>query len=318
MTTGDEQRTMSKFSYRKGILPENSIEIFLKGLLMGVCDIIPGISGGTIAFTTGIYERLLHAVKSFSPKVVKDVALWVTNRNATHTQELIKDFRQMDVGFLSVLFLGISIALMLMSHIVGYLLEHYFAYLMAFFIGLILSSSKILFDHIVNHKKENILFGFMGIACGLSLLLFVPAIVNPSPLYLFMSGFLAISAMFLPGISGAFILLILGVYEHLVLALHDVVGNIRDIFFFILGAILGAFTISRLILFLFSRYRCETLYLLLGLVLGSLSIPLQQIFKEAHSFSLLELTGALVLFGVGVLSVSIVQKIHARQKNPQI
>jgi putative membrane protein len=294
---------------------KDHILIFLKGLLMGICDIIPGISGGTIAFITGIYERLMNAVKSFSPKVIKDIVFWLMNRSPSSKEEVKEDIKNLDLGFLIVLFSGIGISILLMSKVVGFLLENYFPYLIAFFMGLIFASSKIIYDHIRNHKLTNMMFGGIGILLGLSLFLFVPTKVDPSQFYLFISGFFAISAMFLPGISGAFILLIMGVYEHLINVLRDIFTNFTDIFFFGLGAILGAFTISRIIVFLFSKNKCRTLYLLLGLVIGCLSIPIRDVINTTNSFSLVQFAVLVLLFSLGITSVWIVNKLGSNKHN---
>ena len=139
---------------------KNKILLFLKGLLMGICDIIPGISGGTIAFITGIYIRLINAIKNISPKLFYNIFLSPFNKK--NRENLKQDIKKIDLGFLFILFLGIGTALLLGSKIVKFLLNNYFIYTLCFFIGLILASSKIIFDNIQNHKKKNILLGILG------------------------------------------------------------------------------------------------------------------------------------------------------------
>lgn len=288
---------------------KNKILLFLKGLLMGICDIIPGISGGTIAFITGIYMRLINAIKNISPKLFYDIFLSPFNKK--NRENLKQDVKKIDLGFLFVLFLGIGTALLLGSKIVKFLLSNYFIYTLSFFIGLILASSKIIFDNIQNHKKKNILFGILGFILGILLSILVPVDLVPTKSYVFVGGFLAISAMFLPGISGAFILLIMGLYEFMINILHDIPGNIVYFIIFVAGAALGAFTISRIISFLFKKDKCKTLYVLLGLVLGTLSVPLKKIFE----MGLFQISNVLIMLFFLLLGVFLVVIIMRYRKN---
>jgi len=288
---------------------KNKILLFLKGLLMGICDIIPGISGGTIAFITGIYMRLINAIKNISPKLFYDIFLSPFNKK--NRENLKQDVKKIDLGFLFVLFLGIGTALLLGSKIVKFLLSNYFIYTLSFFIGLILASSKIIFDNIQNHKKKNILFGILGFILGILLSILVPVDLVPTKSYVFVGGFLAISAMFLPGISGAFILLIMGLYEFMIDILHDIPGNIVYFIIFVAGAALGAFTISRIISFLFKKDKCKTLYVLLGLVLGTLSVPLKKIFE----MGLFQISNVLIMLFFLLLGVFLVVIIMRYRKN---
>jgi len=279
---------------------------------MGVCDLIPGISGGTIAFITGIYTRLIDAVKSFSPKLIYDIFTYPIHKKRDGLKE---DIKKLDLVFLLVLMLGISSALLAGSRIIKFLLEDYYAYTLSFFIGLILASSKVIFSHIQNHNIKNVSFGLLGFMLGLSLCILVPLIVTPTLGYVFLGGFFAVSAMFLPGISGAFILLIMGLYEFMINVLNDISSNISYFLVFIIGALSGAFCISRIISFLFKRNRCRTLYVLLGLVIGALSTPLKKIlqttsFQVSNVFIMVFwlLLGALL-----VVLVTIYGKAHERK-----
>lgn len=290
---------------------KNSITIFLKGILMGICDIIPGISGGTIAFITGIYTRLINAVKSFSPSLILDFFQYLKNKE--NKGKLIESIKKLDLIFLITLVAGIGTAFLLMSRIISFLLEEYFAFTMSFFIGLILASSRVIYKKIENHKLKNISFGILGLLIGILLAILSPASVNPNIFYIFLSGFLAINAMFLPGISGAFILLILGVYEFMLKVLHDLIGNIQYLIAFIFGAALGAFTISRIISFLFKKDRCKTLYALLGLVIGSLSMPLRRVYENTASWNLYNITLMVILFILGLITVNIITRLEKRK-----
>ena len=285
----------------------DKISIFLKGFLMGICDLIPGISGGTIAFITGIYTRLIDAVKSFSPKLFYDILTYPVNRKKDSLREGIK---KLDLIFLLILVLGIISAFLTGSRAIKFLLEEYLAYTLSFFIGLILASSKTIFEHIENHSIKNILFCFLGLILGLTFSILGHLTVRPSLGYVFLGGFCAVSAMFLPGISGAFILLIMGLYEFMIGVLNDIRGNISYFLIFIAGALLGAFSISRIISFLFKKNRCRTLYVLLGLVIGALSTPLKKIIATA-SF---RISDVFIMVFCFLLGVSLVVLMGSYQK----
>ena len=281
---------------------KNKFLLFLKGILMGICDLIPGISGGTIAFITGIYMRLINAVKAFSPSAFYNFFQYTITRDKQKLKILKKDIKKLDLGFLLILFLGIFTAILLGSKIIKYLLENYFAYTLTFFIGLILASSKIIFDNIKNHKMKNISIGILGFIFGVSLIFFIPKSVTPTLFYVFIGGVIAISALFLPGISGAFILLIMGLYEFIINSLHNILENINYLIAFGIGAVLGAISISRIISFLFKKDKCKTLYFLLGLVIGAVSIPI----KKIYAITLFNLSNSLVMLSLFLLSIFIV------------
>jgi len=166
-------------------------------------------------------------------------------------------------------------------------------------------SSTIIFNHIQNHNIKNISFGFFGFALGLMFSILVPLTVTPTLGYVFLGGFLAVNAMFLPGISGAFILLIMGLYEFMINVLNDISNNISYFLLFIAGALLGAFSISRIISFLFKKNRCRTLYVLLGLVIGALSVPLKKILQTV-SFQISNVFIMVFWLLLGVLLVALV------------
>lgn len=283
------------------------IQNFIKGFLMGVCDIIPGISGGTIAFITGIYQRLISSVKSFSFRLIYDAIVFIFSKKRSDVGKLKKDIKSLDLVFLLTVISGILTAILLSSKIISYMLNNYYVLTMSFFIGLIFASSIIIYAHIKNHNFLNILTGLLGLISMVVIMFFRPIeIINPSLFYLYLGGFLGISAMFLPGISGAFILLIMGLYLHLLNYLHDIPNYLLEILVFVSGIITGAFVISRLINFLFKKYKCKTLYFLLGLVIGSLLIPLKEIFVKINK-NLLEINLSLTFFLLGLLIVSILE-----------
>jgi len=277
---------------------------FLKGLLMGLCDLVPGISAGTIAFITGIYERLITAIKGFSPSLAYNLITF-------NKQELSQDIKRLDLKFLATLVSGILIAIIFFSKIILFLLESYFSFTMIFFVGLILASAKTIFDHIERHHSMNTAVSLVGLALGVSLAFLIPANVQPTVWYVFLGGFLAISAMVLPGISGSFILLILGVYSFMLESLHDLPNRINYVLAFIVGAILGLVVISRIVSLLFKKDKSKTLYFLLGLVIGGLSVPIREIY---HTINLgtVSVIVHIVIFFLGILAAYWIKKLAKR------
>ncbi len=254
----------------------NRISIFLKGMLMGVCDLIPGISGGTIAFITGIYERLIDAVANITPKNYYELVF--------NSKKRKKLFKKLDVLFLVLLFGGIFSAIILGSKVISFLIDNYYSYVFAFFTGLILASSLFISKQIKVKNNLNKLVGSFGFICGVILLFLSPQeIISPSFFTTLVSGFLAIFALFLPGISGSFILVILGMYEYVVNLVKNF--DLVNLLPFAIGTGLGVIIISRFVKFLFDFDKCKTLYFLLGLVLGTLSIPIRNIYLSIEIFS---------------------------------
>lgn len=243
---------------------------------MGICDLVPGVSGGTIAFITGIYERLIKAISYYNPKTKIDFLIALKNKDKNKIKEIIKN---LDILFLITLILGIGTAIITGSHLISYLLENYFIYVIAFFIGLIIASAKIIYENIGKHTYKNLIFGEIGIILGLLLFFLTPGnIQNPSYLYIILGGFIGISAMFLPGISGSFLLLIMGLYEHIINSVKTF--EIKTIGAFAIGAIFGVMIISRIIRFFFEKDKPKTLYVLLGLVIGTLIIPITDLINK--------------------------------------
>ena len=264
---------------------------------MGVCDIIPGISGGTIAFITGIYERLISGVTQYTPRNVLALCFADTRKTA---------WKRLDVLFFVQLLLGIGIAVFAGSYVVPYLLEHYFVSTMSFFVGLIFASGLSISRHVKSTSLSQRLFLPLGLIVGVGLLYIVPASITPGLLYVFFSGFVAICAMFLPGVSGSYILLLLGSYEAVLAGLRST--NVAVVGLFLLGALGGALTISRCIIWLLKHYRSQTLLFLVGLVIGSLAVPLKQMVAQGIATQWIS---SVVLFFLGLLCVFLVERRNA-------
>lgn len=225
---------------------------------MGMADLVPGVSGGTIAFLTGIYARLLEAIGAIPdqlPLLFKGkIALFLKN---------------IDAYFLITLMAGIGVSILVFSRPITYLLHTYPVLLNALFLGLILASTLFVY-------RQNKLWNFLNISsCTLAFLLAYVVVhlsviqeVSINLWYIFFCATLAICAMILPGISGSFILVILGVYAAVLDALHDL--NWAIIAAFLAGALFGLLSFARVVSYLFKHHPTTALSVLTGFLLGSL------------------------------------------------
>ena len=236
----------------------NYFWIFLRGLAMGAADLVPGVSGGTIAFITGIYPRLIEALG----QIPKQIPLLLKGKFSDF-------FKAIDALFLLVLLSGIGTSILLLSQPITYLLHHYPVLLNAFFMGLILASTLFIIRQNKHWKLAQILALALGFLFAFSIVqLPVLADQTDHKLYIFLSAMLAICAMILPGISGSFVLLVLGAYTPVLEALQY--RNLEIIGIFVAGAALGLLSFVHLVSYLFKRYPAVTLASLIGFLLGAL------------------------------------------------
>lgn len=232
--------------------------ISIKGMCMGAADVIPGVSGGTIAFLTGIYEELLDSIKSVNKEAFKYL----------FTFKFGKLWKHINGNFLLSLFLGILISLFSLAELMKYLMVHQPIPLWSFFFGLIIASAIILLKDIQLKKLSNIIPILIGAAIGAAICLLSPAQTPNELWFIFISGAIAICAMILPGISGSFILLLMGKYEFILNSLTSL--NIPVLATFAAGAIIGIISFSHLLSWLLKRYYSTAISLLCGIMIGSL------------------------------------------------
>ncbi|WP_323757962.1 DUF368 domain-containing protein [Roseivirga sp.] len=235
------------------------ILLYFKGIAMGSADVVPGVSGGTIAFITGIYETLLNAIRSVDLQALQYLkkfqikALW----------------KHVNGNFLLPLLAGIATSVLTLAKVITHLLAEYPIQVWSFFFGLIVISALIILREI---KHWNISV-FVAIALGIAAAYFItsatPAETPEAYWFLFIAGAVAICAMILPGISGAFILLIFGKYEFILSAVKEF--RIVDIAIFGLGCIVGLLSFARLVGWLFNKYHNITVGILSGFMIGSLN-----------------------------------------------
>jgi len=233
----------------------NALLTYLKGIAMGAADVVPGVSGGTIAYLTGIYQRLLDAIHSAGG------SMWVVLRR----DGLAAAWKAVDGWFLLALLGGIGTSILSLSKLVLWGLESHPLIVWSFFLGLILASLRML----ARDFKGRWSALAVGTALGFLLSSMPAGRAELSPLFTFFAGFLAICAMILPGISGSFILVLLGAYEPILESIHE--RNLATIAIFGTGAILGLLTFGRLLRWLFQRFERVTVALMTGFIAGSLT-----------------------------------------------
>ena len=233
---------------------------------MGAADVIPGVSGGTIAFITGIYDQLIGSINSINAEAVK---LFFTGK--------FKEFwKHINGTFLLSLFCGILFSVVTLAGLMQYLLDSHPIQTWAFFFGLIVASSLFILRGIEGWNLKAVIFLILGVGLGITVCTLSPTTTPDALWFIFLSGAIAICAMILPGISGSFILLILGKYKFIMEAITGLttgqaVGeNIVILGVFAVGAVCGIIAFSRVLNWLLSRYHKQTLLVLAGFIIGSL------------------------------------------------
>ena len=294
--------------------------LFLKGLGMGTADIVPGVSGGTIALITGIYEALLNAISSFSSR--------------PFLQFLRLNFKQALSGihlrFLTTLVFGIAFAIISTSHLIHFLLTEHPVKIWSVFFGLITASILVL-GHSINNRFSSFPALILGTIFAYGITGLIPLNTPEELWFIFLSGMIAISAMILPGLSGSFILLILGKYAFITAALRNPFNpdNLEIILVFVAGCLVGVLGFSRILRYALERWHDYTLAVLTGIMLGSMrkvwpwKITLESqiirgnehTLREENVWPLLdfELGIALLLMGTGFLMVMLLDKVPKQQ-----
>lgn len=244
-----------------------SIQLMLKGMAMGIAEVIPGVSGGTIAFITGIYERLLNSIKAFGPGLITTL----------RKEGIGRAWQAINGNFLVSLLLGMGAGVVVGVIGVTHLLETYPPAVWAFFFGLIIASAIYVGKQVEQWNWKTITLLIIGAIVAYGITVLTPASGSTNLLFVFFCGMIAISALILPGISGSFILLMLGMYTYIVSeTLKEALktfatDKLITLGVFALGCLAGLATISRLLSWTFKHYRSATLAVLTGFMLGSLN-----------------------------------------------
>ena len=233
--------------------------IVLKGIGMGAADVVPGVSGGTIAFITGIYEELIRSIKSINLSSLKLLL----------KGELSGFWEAINGWFLVSVAAGIGISVLSLAKGLKFLLDHHPILVWSFFFGLIIASAVYVARDIKKWSFTTILSVLIGIVIAYFITIVTPASANTNYSFVFLSGAIAICAMILPGISGSFILVLLGMYRFILGALSDL--NLPVIILFLAGALIGIVVFSNVLAWLLKRFYTQTIALLSGFMIGSLN-----------------------------------------------
>ncbi len=244
----------------------NFVSTALKGMAMGMAEVIPGVSGGTIAFITGIYERLLASISSFGSNLV----------GTFKSGGLKAVWEAIDGNFLLALLCGMFVGIVSGVFGITWLLDNYPPVVWGFFFALIIASSIYMIRMV---ESWNILSGVLlviGIAVAYGITVLAPSAGNEALWFVFLSGCIAISALILPGISGSFILLLLGMYTIVIPAVKDMLktfstDSLLIVAVFGLGCVTGVMVFSRLLTFVFKNFKDHTIAILTGFMIGSLN-----------------------------------------------
>ncbi len=303
------------------------IAIALKGCAMGAADVVPGVSGGTLAFISGIYEELITSIKSVDVKALKLLM----------RLEFKEFWGAINGNFLLAVFCGIALSILSLAKVMSYLLEHHPIMSWSFFLGLIIASSLLIFKEI---KKFNLLSA-ASIAVGTVAAYFI-TVLSPAQTpndwwFILLCGAVAICAMILPGVSGSFILLLMGKYLYILSALSSF--EIATILLFMAGAAIGIISFSHALSWLLKNFHTATISLLTGFMIGSLNkvwpwkevvettlnshgemIPLveQNILPQQYAAIYDEpalLAAAITMAIIGFMTIYIIEKIG--NKKPQ-
>ena len=245
---------------------KNYLTVGIKGACMGAADVIPGVSGGTIAFITGIYDQLVGSIASINAEAFRLLL-----------QGRFKDFwRHINGGFLLSLIAGIGLSVITLAGLMQMLLTTYPIQTWAFFFGLIVASSIFILRGISGWHLREYLMVILGVLLGATVCTLSPTQTPDGLWFIFLSGAIAICAMIRPGISGSFILLILGKYQYIMGCISDLVSgtdvarNLMVLGVFAVGALVGIIGFSKLLHWLLARWNKEVLIIMAGFIIGSL------------------------------------------------
>ena len=308
----------------------SDIIIFIKGMFMGIADIVPGVSGGTIAIITGIYEELLRTINGINLKIYNDY-------NKLGIKNVWINY---NLSFLFKVVSGIFFSIIIFSQFILVLIENFPIALWSLFLGLISASIIFLLRQTdkLDFKKSRFILPnqiyllLIGIFLAIYIQMIKPSSTDIDFIYLLFCGMISITAMLLPGISGAYILVLLGAYETMLLTFKEVIKFNSDYFLnffsFAFGAILGVKLFSKFLTWSYTKYKNNTLYCLIGFMIGSLpslwpwkyknvstSDFIQNLYIPDNYFLNYEFNQGILFFVIGVMVVLILERFsHERKK----
>ena len=237
--------------------------LILKGFSMGAANVIPGVSGGTIALITGIYEELIDSLKSFNIQALK---LLLKGEFKTFISHI-------NLKFLFAVFFGTALSIISLARVLEYFFKQNEQMVWSFFFGLIIASIYYVAKMINSWNISSIVFLLLGITFATSLAFLKPLSENSSSYYLFICGIVSVASMILPGLSGSYVLILMGNYHLIMLhSVSDPFSNLNILFPVILGSIIGFLTLSHSISYVLKKHYDSTISLLTGFIVGSLLI----------------------------------------------
>lgn len=284
--------------------------ITLKGMGMGAADVVPGVSGGTIAFIVGIYDELIETIKSINAESLR---LFFTGKWS-------RFWKHINGNFLFSLLLGIGISIFSLAKVITWLLADYPILVWAFFLGLVAASTWFVGKDIKEWNWKTVTGFIAGAIVAYYITVATPTETSTHPLFIFLCGAIAICAMILPGISGSFILVLLGKYFYIMEAVKTF--DLATLAIFGTGAVIGITSFSRLLSYALKHFRNITLAVLTGFMLGSLNKvwPWKEIVDNAHGMPIetnilpnAHVPEAVALMIVGFLLVYVLEKLSAKK-----
>lgn len=286
----------------------NFLSTVLKGFGMGAANVVPGVSGGTIALITGIYSRLIASISSFA-----SVKIW----KILFKSGFKSWWKEVDGYFLLALFVGLLLSILTLAKLVTWALVEYPVLTWAFFFGLIIVSAVYMLIQVKDFRWKDIVWPLVGVALGLLFCYLTPTHTPDTAWFYFLSGAIAICTMILPGVSGSFVLQIFGNYDTVMKALDVSALNFSVLVPFAIGAVVGIVAFSKFLKWLLSRYEKATMLLLVGFVLGTVLkvwpwADMQAVEAAGHG---LQIGGAIGFMLLGAALVIIIQKISKKYES---
>lgn len=282
---------------------KETLSFVLIGIAIGMANVIPGVSGGTIALITGVFEKIINAIKNIDLVTIK----------AFFTGNLKEVFKRLDAKLLLSIGIGMVIGILTLAKLLEYLFINYPVLTWSYFFGLILASIFLVASQMKKISFINILFAIIGCVIAISISFGVPVSPNANVFYLLICGIVAASAMILPGISGSFVLILMGNYQLILNAVNEL--NLVILLPVILGVGIGLIFVSNVLVFVLKKYHDKTIGLLTGFVAGSLLALWPWKVEASYGYKWLiptqfntEVILALGLMIVGVLTIFILEK----------
>ncbi len=281
----------------------------LKGFLMGAANVVPGVSGGTIALLTGIYSEIIDSINSLMVP-------------ATYKKLLHGNFREfwksINGSFLTALLIGVILSIFSLAKLMEYVLAYYPIQTWGFFFGMIAASAVVMLLDIKGWKASDFIWTVIGAALGVAVCTLSPTTTPDTALFVFLCGAIAICTMILPGVSGSFVLLILGKYEYIMSAVSALDTKVLGVFG--LGCIIGILAFSKFLHWTLERFERQTMLILVGFVIGSLIkvwpwANLDAIAAAGTAdMSSLHIPGAILWMVIGLASVVLLQALSVKKK----